>query len=168
MWGYNSNMKNNMIQVFINGAVLDQVSDMPYILLHTEDKKYTIPISVGPAEATAIIMALEGIKTTRPLTHDLFVHFISMHNFKVLRIEIYEFINRKFYCKLLYKKGLRQFKIELRPSDGLALAVRLGTPIYIKPDICKEAAGIMKMYETDRFLDPENIRFDVKMFDGEY
>ncbi|MBN1525549.1 MAG: bifunctional nuclease family protein [Spirochaetales bacterium] len=158
-------MNNNFVRVNIKGAVLDQVSDMPYILLNTEDKKYTIPISVGPAEATAVIMALEGIKTTRPLTHDLFVHFISMHGFKILRIEIYDLINTKFYSKLLYKKGFRQFKIELRPSDGLALAVRLGTPIFINPEICEEASGIMKMYESDRHFKQDNVRFDVKMYD---
>jgi len=154
-----------MIQVYVKGAVLDQVSDMPYILLQTSDKKDTIPISVGPAEATSIIMALEGIKASRPMTHDLLVHFFTTHGFFAEKIEIYDLVGRKFFAKLIYKKGWRRFKLELRPSDGLAMAVRLGTPVFIKEDLVKKAGALMEMYEGDRFFKQDKMHFNLHMFD---
>ncbi|HEQ72418.1 MAG TPA: bifunctional nuclease family protein [Spirochaetia bacterium] len=151
-----------MEKVSVKGVILDQVSDMPFIILQTEDKKKTVSIGVGPAEATAIIMALEGIRAARPLTHDLFVHFLSRHGFAVEKIAIYNMTGKKYYSKLYYRKGLRRFKLELRPSDALALAVRLDSPIFIKREIIDEQAALGHYYESDKFYKGDASLFDTK------
>ena len=151
-----------MEKVSVKGVILDQVSDMPFIILQTEDKKKTVSIGVGPAEATAIIIALEGIKATRPLTHDLFAHFISRHGFKVDKIDIYSMSGAKYYSKLCYRKGLRRYKLELRPSDALALAVRLQTDIFIKKEIIDEQTKITHFFESDKYYKGDASLFDNK------
>jgi bifunctional DNase/RNase len=151
-----------MEKVSVKGVILDQVSNMPFIILQTEDKRNSVSIGVGPAEATAIIMALEGIKATRPLTHDLFAHFLSLHRFKVKKIEIYNMSGNKYYAKLYYRKGIKYFKLDLRPSDGLALAVRLQTPIFVKKEIIEEQSNISFLYESDKFYKGDASLFDFK------
>jgi bifunctional DNase/RNase len=151
-----------MEKVFVKGVILDQVSDMPFIILQTDDKKKNVSIGVGPAEAIAIIMALEGIKATRPLTHDLFVHFFLLHRFKVEKVEIYEMVGTKYYAKLYYRKGLRHFKLELRPSDGLALAVRLQTPIFIRKEIIEEQTNHRHLFEGGALYKGDASLFEYK------
>jgi len=141
-----------MVRVFIKGVILDQVSDMPFIILQTEDKKKCMSLGIGPAEATAIIMAMEGIKAPRPLTHDLFAHFLARHHFVVDKVEIYDILDTKFYARLHYHRGFRKFMLELRPSDALALAVRLQTPIFVKKEIIEAQLNVNSIYQTDKYL----------------
>ncbi|MBN1797035.1 MAG: bifunctional nuclease family protein [Spirochaetales bacterium] len=120
-----------MIQLHIKGILLDQITGEPQVVLSTADDSYSFPINIGPSEANAIIIALEGIKPPRPLTHDLMIRFLTKHGFKIQALEIYAFIENKYYSRLLYKKGLRHYTMEIRPSDGLALVVRLGIPVRL-------------------------------------
>lgn len=154
-------VRKTVRRVSVKGVILDQISDMPFIILQTEDRKKTVSLGVGPAEATAIIMALEGIKATRPLTHDLFAHFLKRHGFSVEKIDIYGMNGNKYFTKLYYRKGLRHFKMELRPSDALALAVRLETPIYIKKEFIDAQADFQNFADSDRYY-----RGDVSLFDN--
>ncbi len=120
-----------MIKLHIKGILLDQNSGEPQVILSTSDDSYSFPIIIGPSEANAIIIALEGIGTPRPLTHDLIIRFLTQHGFKIESLEIYAFIENKYYSRLWYKKGLRHYNMEIRPSDGLALVVRLGIPVNL-------------------------------------
>jgi len=124
-----------MIRLKIKGLIFNPTSNTPFVLLQTEDEKMILPLSIGPFEASSIIIAMEGIKTPRPLTHDLFIHFFKQHGFKIENIKIYDCLKGKYYAKLHYKKGFKRFAVEIRPSDGLALAVRFSVPIYIKDEI---------------------------------
>ena len=152
----------NMQKVTVKGVILDQVSDMPFIILQTENKKRSVSIGVGPAEAIAIIMALEGLQASRPLTHDLLVHFFALHRFFVQRVEIYEMKGAKYYAKLFYRKGLRKFRLEVRPSDGLAIAVRLKTPIFVKEEIIAGQLNHRGLYESNDFLRGATSDFEFK------
>ncbi|MBN2352301.1 MAG: bifunctional nuclease family protein [Spirochaetales bacterium] len=151
-----------MQKMSVKGVILDQVSDMPFIILRTDDNKRNVSIGVGPAEAIAIIMALEGMRATRPLTHDLFVHFFLVHRFKVERVEIYEMNGSKYFAKLFYRKGLRHYRIEVRPSDGLALAVRLKTPIFVKEEIIEGQTNHRGLFENNHFFRGVTSDFEFK------
>jgi bifunctional DNase/RNase len=141
-----------MQKVLVKGVILDQVSDMPFIILQTEDKKRNISIGIGPAEAIAIIMALEDMPAGRPLTHDLLVHFFLLHRFKVEKVEIYEMSGTKYFARLHYRKGFRRYRVEVRPSDGLAVAVRLNTPIFVKDEIIEAQTNHSGLYESTDFF----------------
>ena len=120
-----------MIKLHIKGILLDENTGEPEVMLSTEDESYSFSINIGPAEANAIIIALEKIKTPCPLMYDLFIRFLTQHGFKIESLEIYAFIENKYYSRLWYKKGLKRYNMEIRPSDGLALVVRLNIPIYL-------------------------------------
>ncbi len=124
-----------MIRLHIKDILLDQATGEPQVILETEGNSFCFPLSIGPSEANAILVALEGIKAPRPLTHDLIVRFFSRHGFKIEYLEIYAIIENKYYARIWYKKGFKRYNMEIRPSDGLALVVRLGIPIKLQKSL---------------------------------
>ena len=101
-----------------------------------------LPIIIGAFEAQSIAIAIEGIKTTRPLTHDLFKHFIEKINIKITEVIIYKYSNRIFFSKLIFFKDDKKIEIDSRTSDAVALAIRFNCPVYIYESILK-ATGII-------------------------
>ncbi len=112
------------------GLSLQKESQMPLILL-VDDANRLFSLPVGPFEANSIIVEAEGIKVPRPLTHDLFVAFLKRHGFKIKYMEIYGVEEEKFLARVIYRKGIMSFSMDIRPSDGIALAIRLGFSIFI-------------------------------------
>ncbi len=121
--------KQKRIQLNIKGISLHQESQLPVIILQSLDEKHTIPISIGPFEASAIITELENIHPPRPLTHDLFSEILIKHKFKLTSLYLYKSIKDKYYSRIYYKKNLRVYSMEVRPSDGIALIIRQGGEI---------------------------------------
>ena len=157
-------MKENMIMFTIKGIALDEESQMPIVILQSSKTSRIIPLWIGPFEASAIIIEIEGVRPPRPLTHDLLSEFFSKHHYKLKYIYIYDFINDSHIAKIVYKKGFRTFSLEIRPSDGLALALRLNAPIYVSekvagaaysdPELLNKAGG----YQSEMlYFNSENI-----------
>jgi hypothetical protein len=118
-----------MVSLKIRGFLLDR-DNMPIVMLAEETGQRVLPIWIGPSEASAIIVELERIRPPEPLTHDLLAVLFLRHGLRMERLEIY---GRPGGCgcaaRIVYRHGLRRCTLETRPSDGLALAVRLGAPI---------------------------------------
>lgn len=152
MWCYTDNMvkKDKNIQLSVKGISLHHETQMPFIILQSIDNKYTLPISIGPFEASAIITKLENIHTPRPLTHDLFSDMLLKHKFKLKSLHIYNAIEDKYYAKIFYSHGLKKFSTELRPSDGIALIIRHGGSISIKKEILEQKENQNWIYEIDQ------------------
>lgn len=134
-------MNTDLLQVFIKGLALDQKSNLPILILQAAENERVLPIWIGPFEASAIITEIEGVHPPRPLTHDLFSQFIDKHNFKLERVEIYGKLEDRYFSRLFYRKGIKKYNIEVRPSDGIALALRLGAPLYAKKELIHEKAA---------------------------
>jgi bifunctional DNase/RNase len=100
-----------------------------------------LPIVIGAFEAQAIVVALERIKPSRPLTHDLFFNFLLTFNIELLEVLIHKLEEGIFFAKLTCKRGEETIEIDSRTSDALALAVRIGCPIFTYENIL-EAAGL--------------------------
>ncbi|MDA3940904.1 MAG: bifunctional nuclease family protein [Spirochaetia bacterium] len=132
-------MKENMYQFIIKGIALDDESQMPIIILQSLKTSKIIPLWIGPFEASAIIIEIEKVKPPRPLTHDLLSEFFLKHHYKLKYIYIYDFITDSHIAKIVYKKGFKTFSIEIRPSDGIALALRLKAPIYASEKVAAAA-----------------------------
>jgi len=125
-----------MIPLKVKGFALDQSTQMPIAILNEERGDRILPVCVGPAEASAIIVKLENIRPARPLTHDLFMTFFLRHGFTLDRVEIYERTMEYTYSsRLRYHRGAKRYCLEVRPSDGIALAVRLGAPIVAEESL---------------------------------
>lgn len=128
------------IPVVVYGVVLDPTSNSPIIILKDEFTNRILPIWVGIFEANAIAMKLEGVSTPRPMTHDLLKNVIEKMGAKVERIVVDDLKDGTFYGKIYIKKGEDTLKIDSRPSDAIALAVRVGAPIFVEEKVFKEAS----------------------------
>ena len=112
-------------------------------------KRY-LPIWIGPAEADAIAVKLQGINVPRPLTHDLLSSIISTLKASIDSIIVSDLKNDTFYAKIILNTEGEQAEIDSRPSDALALAVRLEAPIYADESVL-DRAGILLDKETGKF-----------------
>ncbi len=105
-----------------------------------------LPIVIGAFEAQAIVVALERIKPNRPLTHDLFYNFMLAFNIELQEVLIYKLEEAIFYAQLVCRSGTETIEIDSRTSDALALAVRIGCPIFTYENIL-DAAGMFQNSE---------------------
>lgn len=101
-----------------------------------------LPIVIGTFEAQAIVVALEKMKPTRPLTHDLFFNFLLAFGIELKEVLIHKLEEGIFYARLYCQQGTKTLEIDSRTSDALALAIRIGCPIYTYESILK-TAGLM-------------------------
>jgi hypothetical protein len=115
-----------------------------------------LPIVIGGFEAQAIAVALEHMKPTRPLTHDLMKNFMLAFNIDLHEVIISDLQEGIFYSKLLCSTDTDTIEIDSRTSDALALAVRFGCPIYIYENIF-EIAGVDKSEKTESAGDTKKV-----------
>lgn len=102
-----------------------------------------LPIVIGAFEAQAIVVALEKVRPSRPLTHDLFQNFMQSFDIDLEEVLIHKLEEGVFFAKLFCRQGDRALEIDSRTSDALALAIRSGCPIFIYEDILKTAGLLM-------------------------
>ena len=120
-----------MIEVKVVNVAIDANTKMPVMVLKEKTGEKTLPIWIGLFEAQAIALALENVKPPRPLTHDLAKSLIEKLEGKVDKVVISDLKNNTFYAQILIKKNGESIKVDSRPSDAIALALRLNVPIFI-------------------------------------
>jgi len=124
-----------MIKMKIEGVVMDVKSNLPILILKDE-KKRVLPISVGIFEAQAIAFAIEKVRIPRPLTHDLMVVLIEKFGAKITKVEINDVKSNTYIASITLKNAEgEEIKIDSRPSDAIALALRLNASIYVKESL---------------------------------
>jgi hypothetical protein len=121
-------------------AAPSMVGLSPVVVLRSEDGRI-LPIYIGLAEAIAIYSALRGDVPPRPMTHDLLVDIITRLNARVDRVIIDDIIDNTFYARLVLKQNDKTIEIDARPSDSIAIAVRLACPIFVDEKVLDEAAN---------------------------
>ena len=109
--------------------------DEPIVILEDRLTDRRLMVPVGPFEASAIILGLEGISFPRPLTHDLLAVFFEEGGFHLDEVEFFGDEGSGVRARLSYRKGLRKFVKEVRPSDALALTLRLDAPLRAKASL---------------------------------
>jgi bifunctional DNase/RNase len=130
-----------MVEMSLVGVRVELPSNQPIVLLKEATGERYLPIWVGAVEATAIAFALQGIDTPRPMTHDLLRDILNETDVHVDRILITELVDQTFYATIRMSHHGETTEVSSRPSDAIALAVRLETPIYSSDEVL-EAAGI--------------------------
>jgi hypothetical protein len=123
----------------IKGLMLDPISNSPIVVLKDEKDSVFLPIWVGIFEANAIALRLEDVETPRPMTHDLLRNIITDLEGTVTRIVINDLVESTFYARIFMTLGARQFEIDARPSDALALALRTEAPIFVDQSVLDQA-----------------------------
>jgi uncharacterized protein len=128
-----------MIELTLVGVRVELPSNQPIVLLKEANGDRYLPIWIGPAEATAIAFALQGIETPRPMTHDLLRDILAETNVDVERIVISELVEQTFFAIIKMMAAGEATEVSSRPSDAIALAVRLNAPIFASEDVLSQA-----------------------------
>ncbi len=129
-----------MIPVEVVGVRIEMPSNQPIVLLKEISGTRYLPIWVGTAEATAIAFSQQGLKPQRPLTHDLLVNILASEKIRLRSVHLTELRDGVFYSDLvLVNENGDEQKVSSRPSDAVALAVRVEAPILATNELFEEA-----------------------------
>lgn len=123
------------------GVRLELPANAPVVLLREQSGDRVLPIYIGPEEAKAIALALEGVPVPRPMTHDLLRDTVVALGASLTRVTVTELRDRTFYAELELQIEGRTVRVSSRPSDAIAFAVRVDAPIYASEDVLDEAAA---------------------------
>jgi bifunctional DNase/RNase len=138
------------IKLKVMGISYSQTQSGAYALLLIEENgNRRIPIIIGGFEAQAIVIKLENLEPPRPLTHDLFKKFADQFNIAVMEVMIYKLEEGVFFSRLVCNNGEKEYSIDSRTSDAVAIALRFDCPIYISEDILEKAQLTNSPSETE-------------------
>ena len=143
-----------MIEVTIDSIRVSLMNYQRVVILKEKTSERYLPIWIGPAEADAIAVKLQGVNVPRPLTHDLLSSVIDTLGAGIDFIVINDLKNDTFFANIVMNIDSEQIKVDSRPSDALALAVRVSAPIYVEESVL-DRAGIVLDKETGKPLPPE-------------
>ncbi len=139
---------------------IDLLTHDPVVILKDMDGSHYLPILIGPFEATAIALALEGAPVPRPLSHDLMRNLLEALDTTLEQVIIHDIRDSTFFAKLILRTDGELQEIDARPSDGIALALRMQAPIYVSDKIVleeatqeKKAVDDSEMSRFKKFLD---------------
>jgi len=140
-----------MVEMTIDSIRVSMVNYQRVVILKEKNSERYLPIWIGPAEADAIAVKLQGMTVPRPLTHDLLCSVIDSLGATVDSVIVSDLKSDTFYAKVILKVDGAQTEIDSRPSDALALAVRVGVPIFAEEAVL-DKASIMLDKETGKPL----------------
>ncbi len=130
-----------MVEVRVMQVGIDRNTNSPVVILQEKDGNRILPIWIGPAEASAIAMELAGVKFARPLTHDLVKQIIIGLWADLRRVLITQVKENTYYAELhLYRGDNHLVQIDARPSDSIAVALRLKAPIFTSEDLLEQTS----------------------------
>jgi bifunctional DNase/RNase len=133
-------------ELSVVGVRVELPTNQPIVLLKEVDGDRYLPIWIGAVEATAIAYEQQGVKPARPLTHDLLRDVLSALKAPLRAVEIIEMRDNIFYAELVIGEGVR---VSARPSDSIALALRVGAPIRCADDVLSDAAIVIPDEQED-------------------
>jgi len=126
----------------ISSVNMDQTTNSPLVILKEIEGNQTLPIWIGLLEATAIASEIEGVKFSRPMTHDLLKNIMDQTDIKISKIEICDLRDNTYYALIHLTSRGRSLSIDSRPSDAIALALRTQAPIFVSDEVLKKSKQI--------------------------
>lgn len=128
------------LEMEVAGLALDPSSNTPVLVLKTKDGDQTLPIWIGLLEAASIAMALQNVEFARPMTHDLFKNFIDILDISVKRVEVCDLQESTFFARIYFVSADKEFSLDARPSDAIAIALRTKSPIFVDEAVIANSA----------------------------
>jgi len=133
--------KDILAEMIVDSVQISECDYLPLVLLKEKGTERYLPIWIGFAEANAIEIILEGTPMPRPLTHDLLYSMVNIAGAKVNYVIINDLQYQTFYAKIILSVNWKQIAVDSRPSDAIALALRVGAPIYVE-EVVLDKAGV--------------------------
>jgi len=127
------------IEMKIRGLMMDPVTNMPIVILKDVNGNALLPIWVGVYEANAIALEIEKVSTPRPMTHDLIKSLLMGLSTGIRKVVVNELKDDTFYALIWLERNGELISIDSRPSDALALALRLDCPIFVEDAVLKSS-----------------------------
>lgn len=135
-----SESSNDIVPVRVHGVTADPTTNQFLMLLIDDVGKRLLPIVIGQWEAQSIAWNMQGVEMQRPLTHDLFKTVLNSTDLEISRILINDLKENTFYAKIAIKNNGETFDIDSRPSDAVAIALRMKAPIFVASQVIDKAA----------------------------
>lgn len=157
---------DELIRMEVKGLMLDPTSNVPIVILREKDGTEFLPIWIGVFEANAIALRLEGVEPPRPMTHDLLANVLRDLGCELCRIVVTDLDDATFFARLIVRRNGEEISVDSRPSDAIALALRLDAPIFAAPgvfskakaaDLADRVASEDKLKEWLERLDPDEL-----------
>ncbi len=126
----------------VAGITVDPFTNTPIVILKDLEEKDVLPIWIGLLEASSIATALENMQTPRPMTHDLLKSILDSLGVKVLRIEVTDLKDNTYYAAIHLEAHKKRLVIDSRPSDAIALALRVNATILVEESVIKKSAKV--------------------------
>jgi uncharacterized protein len=127
------------VEMRIRGLLMDPVTNTPIVILKDANSDTVLPIWVGIYEANAIALEIEKVSTPRPMTHDLIKNVLTGLDAHVHKVVVTELKEDTFYAVIWMEREGRVISVDSRPSDALALALRVDCPIYVDEEVLKNS-----------------------------
>jgi bifunctional DNase/RNase len=143
-----------MIRVVVDSIRVSLLTQHRVVVLRETDSKRYLPIWIGPFEADAIAMAIQGHEPQRPMTHDLLKAMIGELEGQISHIFVSDIQDNTFYARIVIEQGGRTVEVDARPSDAIALAVRTEVPIFVEPRVLDQAGVFFDEEEQPGALEP--------------
>jgi len=140
------------VEMKIRGLMMDPVTNMPIVVLKDQGSETVLPIWVGVYEANAIALEIEKITTPRPMTHDLLRNLLVGLETMVRKVVVTELKDDTFFAVIWLEHEGQSISIDSRPSDALALALRMDCPIFVEDEVLKSskvAGGVSDKVSSD-------------------
>ncbi|HUP21111.1 MAG TPA: bifunctional nuclease family protein [Gemmatimonadota bacterium] len=158
---------SQMIEVKVASLGIDSSTQSPIVILKEKEGERYLPIWIGPSEASAIATELAGVKFSRPLTHDLMKTLVKALHGKVTRVVIGALKNNTYYAQILVQNGDEDVSsIDARPSDSIALALRLHAPIFAAEELLDHTAEEVGEVDEEEY-DPEALKDHLRRMNPE-
>jgi bifunctional DNase/RNase len=127
------------VEMKIRGLMMDPVTNMPIVVLKDANSDSVLPIWVGIYEANAIALEIEKVATPRPMTHDLIKNVLMGLDTSVRKVVVSELKDDTFYAVIWMERDGRSISVDSRPSDALAVALRMDCPIFVEDEVLKSS-----------------------------
>ena len=131
-----------LIEMKVAGLAIDPMTEMPILILKDMKDENPLPIWIGLVEAGAIATELEKIALARPMTHDLMRNMLDLLGVTVMHVEISDLRESTYFAMIVLQQGSKVLEVDARPSDAIALALRVGCPIRVDEAVLEKAREI--------------------------
>lgn len=136
----------------VAGITVDPFTNTPIVILKDLEEKDVLPIWIGLLEASSIATALENVQTPRPMTHDLMKSILDQLGVKVVKIEVNDLRDNTYFAVIHMEVDKKRMVIDSRPSDAIALALRVGASIFVEENVIKKSAKVDLAKKEDKVV----------------
>ena len=132
-------MSSDMLEVAVKGLTFDPITNVPIIILKDVRGSHMLPIWIGVFEANAIALEIEKVSTPRPMTHDLLKNIFDVMNGRIVRVVVDNLMDNTFYATIYVDCRGEELRVDARPSDAIAVALRANIPIFVTQEVMSQA-----------------------------